>query len=360
MSKDWLKGADGETGPLLRPAQWYSANQVDLILGDRAASIDTERKRVALSSGSTLGYQNLILATGSRAIWPLIVGIDQPWVRALRSGADAEAIKAHLRPGKRIGIVGGGYIGLEVAASAIQLGAVPFVIEREDRLLSRSASAGLSEFIACQHESRGVKLFLGGTVTGFSREEGGKILLSDGSAYDADLAIVGIGAVPNTEIAESAGLACERGIIVNEEARTSDPSIFAIGDVATRWDQETGTYVRFESVANATEQARQAACAIVGRPQPRAEVPWNWSDQFDFKVQIAGSHCTASHIVTRGISDENRLAIFHLNEKQQLEYIEAVNMPSEFMAGKKLIVSGQSVDPDLLADEGFDLSSLFA
>lgn len=360
LSKAWLKGEADTDSTALRPADYFATHKIDLRCGATAGRIDPVVKTVDLSDGTVLPYDYLVLATGSRAIIPPIPGIDLAGIHCLRSASDAEVLKAELTADKHIAIVGGGYIGLEVAASAIALGASATVIEREDRLLARSASPQLANFFADFQRSHGIEVRLGTSVTEFIGE-GSRITsvrLADGTVLDCDIALLGVGALPNMELADDAGLACDRGILVDEDARTSDPSIFAIGDVTVRPLSPYGRRVRLESVANAVEQAKQVASAIVGRPRPAPEVTWNWSDQFDLKFQVAGLPFDVASTVVRGDVAAGKFAIFHLNQDDLVQQVEAVNAPGEFMLGKKLIAARTPVSTEQLGDISVELKAL--
>jgi len=360
LSKAWLKGEADTDSTALRPAEYFATHKIDLRCGVTAGRIDPVAKTADLSDGTVFPYDFLVLATGSRAIVPPIPGIHLVGIHCLRSASDAEALKAELTAGKHIAIIGGGYIGLEVAASAIALGASATVIEREDRLLARSASPQIAAFFADFQRSHGIEVRLGTSVTEFIGQ-GGKITavqLADGTKLDCDVALLGVGALPNMELAQDAGLACDRGILVDEDARTSDPSIFAIGDATVRPLSPYGQRVRLESVANAVEQAKQVASAIVGRPRPAPEVTWNWSDQFDLKFQVAGLPFDVASTVVRGDVAAGKFAIFHLNQDDLVQQVEAVNAPGEFMLGKKLIAARTPVSTEQLGDISVELKAL--
>lgn len=362
LSKAWLKGETDSDSAALRPLTYYETNAVELRRATRAETIDRTAKHVRFADGTTVAYDFLILATGSRAILPPIEGVNLEGVQCLRSAADAEALKERLGPGRHVAVVGGGYIGLEVAASAIALGASATVIEREERLLARSASPQLASYFADFQRGQGSDIKLGTSVSAFLGQDGvvSGIRLSNGEEIACDLALLGVGALPNCEIAEEAGLACERGILVDEDARTSDRSIFAIGDVAVRPLWPYGRRVRLESVANATEQARQAASAITGRDRPAPEVTWNWSDQFDLKFQVAGLPFDVAETVVRGDPASHRFALFHFDAAGSVQQVEAINAPGEFMLGKKLIAGRQPVAPERIADMTIELKQLLA
>lgn len=351
LSKAWLKGEANAESLALKPLEFYKENRIDFRPGLRAERINRSERTVRLSDGATIGYDYLILATGARAIALPVPGADLEGVLFLRTAQDAEALKAALGPGKRLAVVGGGYIGLEAAASARALGAEAVVIEREQRILARVACEALSEFFQACHERHGVEFILGASVTGFKGEDGRVrgVTLSDGRLVACDAALVGVGATPNDELAQDAGLDCARGVVVDLQARTSDATIFAIGDVAHRPMPIYDRMFRMESVPNALEQAKQAASAITGRTPPPGETPWQWSDQYDIKLQIAGYPFDVDRLVMRGDPQSGKFAVFHL-KGDQVQAVEAVNAPPEFMMGRQLIGNRRSVDPEKLAD----------
>jgi len=351
LSKAWLKGEADAESLALKPLEFYAEAGIDFRANLRGEALQRTAKTISLSDGSSLNYDVLILATGARPIVLNIPGADLSGVLFLRSAADAEALKAALRPGVRMAVVGGGYIGLEAAASGRALGAEVIVVEREERLLARVACEQLSSFFQDHHEQHGVRFVLGASVTGFAGE-GGRltgVTLTDGRTLSCDVALVGVGAVPNDEIARDAGLECARGVVVDLQARTSDPAIYAIGDVTHRPLPLYDRMFRLESVPNALEQAKQAACAITGRPAPPAETPWFWSDQYDVKLQIAGLAFDVDRILLRGDPASGKFAVFHL-KGDRLQSVEAVNAPPEFMAGRQFIQNRKPISPEKLAN----------
>ena len=361
LSKAWLKGEADAESLALKPLEFYAENRIDFRPSVRAERINRQRKVLALSDGTELAYDFLVLATGARPIRLPIPGADLEGILELRTAADAEALKGALGPGRTMAVVGGGYIGLEAAASARALGAEAVVLEREPRILARVAGEVLSSFFRTLHEGHGVRFLTGASVTGF-RGEGGKVTgveLADGRVVACDLALVGVGAVPNQELAQEAGLAVNRGVVVDLEARTSDPSIFAIGDVTLRPMPIYGRDFRMESVPNALEQAKQAACAITGRPAPAGETPWQWSDQYDIKLQIAGYNFDSDQTLVRGDPASGRFAIFHL-QGDKVQAVEAINSPPEFMMGRQLIGSRRPVDRQRLADPSISMKEVAA
>jgi 3-phenylpropionate/trans-cinnamate dioxygenase ferredoxin reductase subunit len=359
LSKAWLKGEADANSLALKPLEFYPEANIDFRANVSAVSLERTAKQVKLSDGSSLAYDKLIIATGARPIALPMPGKDLEGLLFLRTAADAEALKAAIGPGKRLAIVGGGYIGLEAAASARALGAEAVVIEREPRLLARVACEALSSFFQTYHEKHGVEFLLGASVTGFVGEGGHVtgVSLADGRTVACDAALIGVGAAPNDEIASDAGLETARGVVVDLAARTSDPSIYAIGDVAHRPLPLYDRMFRLESVPNALEQAKQAACDITGRPPPAPEVPWFWSDQFDLKLQIAGLPFDADQIIIRGDTAVGKFAVFHL-KGEQVQAVEAVNAPPEFMAGRQLIQNRKAVAPEKLADPSVSMKEV--
>ncbi|MFN3669059.1 MAG: NAD(P)/FAD-dependent oxidoreductase [Brevundimonas sp.] len=347
LSKAWLKGEADLEALLLRPEAFYAEHDIDLRTGATATDIDTSARTVTFADGTVEPYDALILATGSTARKLTIPGADRADLLELRTLADAERLKAALEPGKRLAVVGGGYVGLEAAASARALGAEVVVIERMDRVLARVASETLSAFFTAHHRAHGVEVLTSAEVTAF--EDGG-VRLGDGRLIEADAVLVGIGALACDDLARTAGLICENGVVVDEQARTSDPAIWAIGDMTHRpVPAHGGRRHRLESVPNALEQAKQAAAAIGGRPGPAPEVPWFWSDQYEIKLQIAGLPEGADRQVIRGEVDGGSFAVFHL-QGDRIVCVEAVNAPAEFMAGRQMIARRQAVDAARLAD----------
>jgi 3-phenylpropionate/trans-cinnamate dioxygenase ferredoxin reductase subunit len=359
LSKAWLKGEADEEELQLRPPSFYAENDITVRLGVTATGIDRQAKQATLSDGEVLPYDALIIATGARARRLSLPGEAMVRTLELRSAADAEMLKAAIAPGKRLMIVGGGYVGLEVAASARALGAEATVIEREPRILARVACPILSDFFTAYHRKHGVRFELDAFVEALEGEDGQVtgVRLNDGRRLPCDLVLIGVGALPNQELAEAAGLPCHHGIVVDEEARTSDPAIFAIGDVTRRPLPLYGRSFRLESVPNALEQAKQAAAAITGHKPPPHEVPWFWSDQYDLKLQIAGLPFDIDDLVVRGDPAGARFAVFHM-KGDAIQAVEAINSPAEFMGGKLLIGSQKPVSREKLADPSISMKEV--
>lgn len=361
LSKAWLKGEADLEALLLRPLSFYAEQNIDFRPSTVAVSVDPEAKTVAFHDGASETYDLLVLATGSTARKLPVPGGDHPDLLELRTLKDAERLKAVLGPGKRLAVVGGGYVGLEAAASARALGAEAVVIERAARVLARVASETLSAFFTQQHRARGVEILTGAEVTAVARDG---VTLADGSVVRADAVLVGVGALACDGLARSAGLLCDDGVVVDDQARTSDPAIFAVGDMTRRpipalGPVHAGRRHRLESVPNALEQAKQAAAAIVGRPGPAAEVPWFWSDQYEYKLQIAGLPFDADRQVVRGDPGAGGFAVFHL-AGDRVVCVEAVNAPPEFMAGKQLIAKTTPVNVEKLGDPAISMKAVAA
>lgn len=362
LSKAWLKGEADAQSLALRPAGFYVEQRIDLRLGQRVTAIDCTARTVVLDKGEELSYEHLILATGARPRKLDLPGSDLDGVLGLRGMADADRLKIALRPGARLAVIGGGYIGLEVAASARALGAEAVVIEREPRVLARVASPALSAFMQDYHRAKGVALELDAAAEVLEGTAGRVVglRLADGRLIPCDVALIGVGAVPNDEMARQAGLDCAGGVVVDLAARTSDPDIHAIGDCTIRPLPLYARMGRLESVPNAVEQAKQAAAVICGRPPPAPEVPWFWSDQFDLRLQFAGLPFDVAETVIRGDPATASFAIFHLNAEGILQAVEAVNAAPEFMAGRMMIARRQRTARDRLQDPSLSMREIAA
>nr|WP_294549627.1 FAD-dependent oxidoreductase [uncultured Rhodopila sp.] len=358
LSKAWLTGDETAETVALRPAGFYAAADIGLRLETRVIAIDRAARTVALSDGDVLSYDILILALGARPRPLPVPGA----ALQLRSIADADRLKAALRPGARLAIAGGGFIGLEVAASARALGAEVTIIEREDRILARVACPLLSDFFHARHQARGVRIIAGAHVAALEGIGGGiaGIRLHDGRLIECDSVLAATGAVPNDAIARAAGLSCDNGIIVDLAARTDDPAIFAIGDCTRRPLPLYGRMGRLESVPNALEQARQAAGQICGKPPPAPEVPWFWSDQYDLRLQIAGLPFGATAFAVRGDIGAGTFALFHLAADGTVQAVEAVNAAAEFMGGRRIILRRKQLTRARIEDMSVSMQQLAA
>jgi 3-phenylpropionate/trans-cinnamate dioxygenase ferredoxin reductase subunit len=350
LSKKFLAGELDVARLLLRQEKFYVDHAVDVRLNTRVTHLEPGARTATLSTGERLGYDKLVLATGSRVREVSLPGSRLPGVHYLRTIEDVDRIRDHFVPGASLVIVGAGYIGLEVAAVAITHGLKVTVIEMADRVMARVEAPPLTDFMARVHREAGVEIRCNTGVrsfTGDTRLRG--VVGSDGVEIPADLAIVGIGIVPNVELAEAAGLVCSNGIMVDEYCRTSDADVLAAGDCTNHPNPLLGKRLRLESVHNAQEQAKTAATTILGRLEPYAQIPWFWSDQYDLKLQMVGLSSSTEQTVLRGDPESRSFAVFFLDDGR-LTACYAVNSPREFMLSKKLIALGARPEPALLRD----------
>lgn len=355
LSKAYLKGEIESARLLLKPETWYKDQRVALKLNTRATAIERSAQTVLLDNEETLSYDALILATGARARRLSIPGEDLSGVFYVRTRDDVDALRAALNDTKKIILIGGGYIGLETAAACRSLGHDVAVLEAESRVLARVTHPELSRFFEDQHQQRGVSIQTETTVSEILEKSGSVrgVKTSDGRTIDADMVIIGVGIDPNMELAQAARLQCERGILVGGDARTSDPRIFAIGDCASRPLELCGRQVQLESVHNAIEQAKQAASVLCGRPRPKYECPWFWSDQFDLKLQIAGLSTGYDDAVIHS-DGEKSFTVFYF-ERGDLIAVDAVNAAPNFLFTKKALETGARVRTNTVADVNFDV-----
>jgi 3-phenylpropionate/trans-cinnamate dioxygenase ferredoxin reductase subunit len=351
LSKAFMKGELAEERLYFKPAVWYEDNKIDTLLSQRVLEIDRSAQRIRLEHGGELPYDALLIATGARPRALPVKGADLAGVHDLRSLSDVERIRPQMISGRKIVIIGAGYIGLEAAAIACQLGLDVTVLEMADRVIARVTSPVVSEFYTRLHQERGVDIRLGARLAGLrgSRGRVTQAVLDTGEHIDADIILVGIGILPNFELAAAAGLECANGILVDEDARTSDPCIFAAGDCTVRPIVQYGRTGRLESVQNAIEQGKLAAAAIMGADRPRVDCPWFWSDQFDVKLQIAGLSTEHDDIVLRGNRSTCKFSVFYF-KTGRLIAVDAVNSPADFLASKKLIMDGARPSKIDLAD----------
>ena len=361
LSKAYMKGELAEDRLYFKPAAWYEDNKVETLLSQRVEKIDRANRQVLLQHGGHLDYDAVIIATGSRPRPLPVEGADLENVFELRGLSDVEHIQPKMIPGQKLVIVGAGYIGLEAAAVARQLGLEVTVLEMEQRALARVTSPVISSFYEALHMEHGVDVRCGARL-GSLKGKDGKLthaVLASGEEIEADMVLAGIGIIPNVELAEEAGLPCKNGIIVDEDARTSDPRIFAAGDCTVRPLAHYARTGRLESVHNAIEQGKLAAAAIMGKPRPALDCPWFWSDQYNIKLQIAGLSQGYDEIVVRGDVEAKKFAAFY-KKNGRLIAVDAINSPPEFIASKRLIMSGASVASETLADTSISMKEIAA
>lgn len=361
LSKAYMKGEFEEERLYFRPSAWYEDNRVEVMLGTRATRIDRAGRILHLEHGAELSYDALILATGSRPRKLPCKGSDLDNVHDLRTLADVERIRPQMVAGRRIVIIGAGYIGLEAAAVASQMGLDVTVLEMAPRVLARVTSEVMSAFFAAEHTAQGVKILTGTALSYLEGADGAvnAAILADGTSLPADLVLAGIGILPNEELAKDAGIACSNGVLTDRDGRTSDPRVFAAGDCAARPLVHYGRTGRLESVHNAIEQGKLAAAAILGQPRPAEDCPWFWSDQYDLKLQIAGLSTGYDQVILRGEAKARKFAAFYL-KAGTLIAVDAVNSPPEFLASKKLIIAGAKPDPARLADTSIAMKDIAA
>ncbi len=359
LSKEYLAGdMTVEQLPVLQP-EFYDNAKVELSLGTRVEAIDRGAKRLQLAGGESVAYDKLALTTGARVRRLGAPGEERDGIHVLRSIADVDGIRAAFAPGRRLAIVGGGYIGLEVAAVAVKQGLAVTVLEVADRVMNRVVCPEVSAFYREEHERQGVRILTGTGVGAFEAGEGGavRVLCGEAPAIVADLVVVGIGILPEVSLAEAAGLEVDNGILVDAFARTSDPDIVAAGDCTNHLNQVLEGRVRLESVQNANAQARVAAATLCGQPTPYAEIPWFWSQQYDLKLQIVGLSQGYDQTVIRGLPEERSFSAYYLKDGSLIA-ADAINAPRDFMMARKLIAAGTQVDPARLADSSVPLRAL--
>lgn len=363
LSKAWLAGEIDEAQLMMRAPEMLARKQIALRTGVRVTAIDRTAQSLALSDGSTLPYDGLVLATGSTPRALTIPGATAPNARPLRSRDDASAIAAELQAcvahGQPVVVIGGGFIGLEVAATARKKGVAVTVLEAAPRLLGRVLVPMLSDWFAALHRGHGVQLELGITLDAIETDASGRavaVRAADGRRFAAGLVVVGIGVTANDQLARAAGLDCERGIVVDACARTADPAIVAAGDCTARRLPD-GTLVRLESVNNATEQGKSAAAALLGQERPFTGTPWFWSDQYDRKLQMAGLSMGADAWALRGSLADGPFSVWHYRAGRLIA-VDAVNHAKDHLLSRKLLDAGLTPAPGQVEDLAVDLGGL--
>lgn len=351
LSKDFLSGQKSVDDILIRPAEAYEAANIEMKLGVRVTTFDRVAKTVTTSAGDTLAYEKLVLATGARVRRLPVKGEDLEKVFYLRGTADVSAIQAQAKISKSALIIGGGYIGLETAASLRKQGLEVTVLEAMPRILQRVTAPVLSSFYKRIHTEEGVRILENVAASEIQQSNDQlSVLTKCEKVLTADMVIIGIGVIPNIELAANAGLTVQNGIEVNKFCQTSDPDIYAAGDVTWHYNTIYDTHIRLESVPNATEQGKTVAAHINGRPKAYNVLPWFWSDQFDLKLQIAGLSTGYDEVIIRGDIETGRsFAAFYFKAGRFIA-VDAVNAPRAFMFGKMSLTKGVSLDKVKLGD----------
>lgn len=365
LSKEALTQPDGIDRAYIRDAAWYASQRITLMLGTRVQSIDRVHRHVMTDADTVLPYDALLLATGSRIRpypGPTDAGVKVHYVRTV---ADAQALREALMPDTRVAILGGGFVGLEVAASARKLGCRVSVFEAASRLLQRSMPAPVGAHLCAMHRAQGVDVRLGVRVTALRRRGDAAIdVETDQGTVTADVVVVGVGVLPNVELAQAAGLAVDNGIVVDAQCRTGDPCIFAAGEVTSHFNPLLQRHLRVESWQVAENQPVVAAANMLGGDETYAEIPWLWSDQYDCNVQILGMFSPEAHglsavrLPMRGTPNDGAFSLFALDESQRLRAVVTINAGRDMAVCRRLMASGKALDISALQDSAVALRSL--
>ncbi|MEZ5111740.1 MAG: FAD-dependent oxidoreductase [Microbacteriaceae bacterium] len=356
LSKGYLLGTLSAQHLLHRNEKWYASQDVEVLQG-HAESIDREGRRVLLDDGRVLEYDHLVLATGARNRELPVAGADLAGVFGMKTQADADAVSERVRTAKNVVVIGAGFIGLEFASVAAKLGANVHVLELADRPMARALSETTSQRFREAHEGWGVTLDFGSGLDRIEGENGEvrRVITSDGRALDADLVVYGIGVIPNTELAEAAGLKVSNGIVVDALLQTSDPNISAVGDAVNfPCVQLEHTPTRLESVQNAADQARALAAHLMGKSANYDALPWFWSDQGDLKLQIAGMSNGYDTIIELEVPEEKQMVVLCF-KGDVLIAVETVNRPGEHMIARRILADAPALTPEIAGAPGFNL-----
>ncbi len=360
LSKKFLAGDMPAERLYVKPADFYEEAGVELHLDAQITAIDRDAQRLSIDGGVDVAYDTLVLALGSRVRRLHIDGEQLDRVHYLRNVADVEAIRADMDAGRRLVVIGAGYIGLEVASVARQAGLEVTVIEMADRVMSRVVSPEISDFYQIEHTNQGVKFRLSTRVSSLLGKKRVKaVVTSEDEEIPADLVVIGVGIVPNTELASAAGLEIDDGIVVDDHCRTADANIYAVGDCTSHPNAIYDRRLRLESVHNALEQAKTAAANICGKDVAYCDVPWFWSDQYDLKLQIAGLSQGFDDVVIRGNPAERSFSCLYLREGRLIA-VDAINAPRDFVQSKQLIADHAVLDLERVADAATQLKDLTA
>ena len=358
LSKEFLSGEVSLERVFMKSKEFFDQNDVTIFTSSPVISIDRNKKILSLSNQEDLTYNKLVIATGSRVRKLNVEGSSLKNISYLRSIEDANRLKEYFKFGKKLVIVGAGYVGLEVAATAVKKGINVTLIEMENRIMSRTVDPVISKYFDSLHRQNGVEIFLEAALEKFEGKDAvERVICSNGQIIEADGVLIGVGILPNQELAESAGLNCNNGILVDEFGRTEDTSIFACGDCTNHPNAYLNKNLRLESVHNALEQAKTVAMSLLGKQEKYNQVPWFWSDQYDKKLQIVGFSDDHDELVIRGSIEEDNFMLFFLKEGKLIA-VNAVNNPKEFLICKKLVANKQKISSDAISNQSVDLKEL--
>lgn len=358
LSKGLLLGEVTQAQLTIRQPAVFEKKQIDVKLSCAVSKIQRTEKRITLENGDSLHYEHLILATGAQARHLPFDTSQVKGVYRLRTLDDTLAIQAKLEKAQQLVVIGGGFIGLEMAAVARKLGKQVTVVEYAARLMARVVSPEISAYYKQLHEKHGCQILLNTAVTNINTDTQGQVSsvqLNNGVELIADIVVLGIGVLPNTTLAAQAGLECQHGIITDQSGRTSDSAIYAIGDCSAQ-RLRNGSFLRLESVQNAVEMAKACADAIMGKNNPFTAPPWFWSDQYDIKLQMVGLSSNHDQAVLRGSVEANKFSYFYFKNRQ-LTAIDSINASADHMLGRKLLAIKNTVTPEQAADTSFELST---
>ena len=360
LSKDFLTSNEPAELLYLKPQSAYDQLEIEVRTSARVVNVDRSDRHVELQDGSRLAYADLVLATGGKSRTLTLVHAGIRNIHCIRTIEDTLQLKAGLVSGKRIAIIGGGFIGLELAATAVKSGLLVTVIEAASGLLTRAVAPPMSAYLLEAHRRRGVDVVLGAGVIALEGEpDVHTVVLSDGTRLAVDLVVCGIGMVPATDLAKAAGLLVDNGILTDACGRTADPHVYAVGDCANSHHDFLGTHVRLESIPSAMEQGRAVAAAICGKPSPAKTAPWFWSDQYELRLQMVGLMDGYDQLVVRGRPELEPFAVFCLRQGVLLA-AQVMNRPADFLIAKKLVAARLAVSAPQLSDESTPLKSLLA
>lgn len=358
LSKAFLSEEFAHSGLFLRGHDYFRAQGIELLLGHRAIALDRSASRVCLDSGDRLPFDQLVIATGSRARRLAIPGHDRDGIVYLRTLDDAMALKPRLQAASEVVIIGGGFIGLEVASTVAKRGKKATLIEAQSRLLERAVSAPISQYLLELHRSHGVDIRFNDSVVAIAGSGAvHEVVCGSGLRVPADLIVVGIGGIANDDLAVQSGIACSNGIDVDAHGRTDAQNIYAAGDVSNHHNSFADRRVRLEAVQNATDQGRAAGSIIAGKPEAYDAVPRFWSDQYDSKLQIVGLSAPSDQAVIRGDARDGKFSVFQYRAGR-LAAVDSINRPGDQMIARRLITAGLSPTPEQAADLSFDLKTL--